>query len=68
MTSEERAVLIAQCRAAVEAEPEFPDSMPDAMWEALCISYSAGDRGDIEESYRLAVRATKAGILERMPR
>lgn len=46
---------------AVEAEPELPGSMPDEMWNAI-----AGDRDATEEALRIAVRQTKAGIIERL--
>lgn len=42
---------------AVDDEPEYPDSMPDEMWEAI-----NGDRDAVIESLRLTVRLTKQGI------
>ncbi len=46
--------------AAINDEPEGPDGMPDEMWEAI-----KGDRDAAEELYRIAIRLTKEGILQR---
>ena len=50
-----------RCLRAVDDEPELDDDMPDELWE--CIS---GDRAAITEALRSAVRATKAGIRDRI--
>lgn len=47
-------------RDAIDAEPELPGEMPDAMWEAM------KDREYCTEAMRIAVRQTKRGIKERL--
>lgn len=47
-------------REAIDAEPELPGEMPDAMWEAM------KDREYCTEAMRIAVRQTKRGIKERL--
>jgi hypothetical protein len=47
-------------RDAIDAEPELPGEMPDAMWEAM------KDREYCTEAMRIAVRQTKRGIKERI--
>ena|SRR5690625_4664752 len=54
-----RALQIAE--KAVGEEPELPGDMPDEMWEAI-----KSDRQVMRESFRIAVRQTKHGILSRI--
>lgn len=42
---------------AMDAEPEYPDGMPDEMWELI-----STDRDAAAEAFRIAVRQTKEGI------
>ena len=55
----EYALHIAQ--EAVEEEAEFPDSMPDDMWDII-----KSDRHLCEMSFRLAAKQTKCYILSRI--
>ena len=50
-----------QVRAAIEAEPELPDEMPDELWQAI-----RQDKAVAMKCLRLAVRQTKQGILRRL--
>ena len=47
-----------RCAKIVEAEPELPDAMPDAMWDAVKL-----DREVANEAFRITVRLTKDNIL-----
>ncbi len=51
---------LAALKQAIQAEPELPGDMPDAMWCAL-----NDDRDAMNEAFRIVVRQTKEGILER---
>ena len=55
-----------RCLGAVDAEPEFPDEMPDDMWIELSLAVLEDDKTCIEECFRLAIRAAKAGIKARI--
>lgn len=50
----------AAATAAVNAEPECPDHMPDELWQAM-----ANDRDAVEQAIRIAVSQTKTNILAR---
>lgn len=50
-----------RCLQAVDAEPEFPGDMPDAMWNAIAL-----DRERMTEAMRIAVRMTKENIRKRI--
>jgi|SRR3990167_1372219 len=50
-----------RCLSAVNAEPELPGEMPDAMWKVL-----SSDRDAATEALRIIVRQTKAGIRGRI--
>ena len=50
-----------RCLQAVNDEPEFPDEMPDYMWEVI-----SHNRDAASELFRVAVRATKTGIINRI--
>lgn len=52
-----------RCVAIVNTEPELTDIMPDEMWETI-----RNDRDAVTEALRLAVRLTKASIIERVNR
>lgn len=47
--------------AAIDAEPELPDDMPDEMWDAC-----RKDRDTMQEALRVVVRLTKEGITNRL--
>lgn len=55
-----------RCLAAVDAEPEFQDEMPDDMWIEISLAVLEDDKACIEECFRLAIRAAKAGIKARI--
>jgi hypothetical protein len=61
-----RAERDAEWREAVEEEPEFPDQIPEEMWIALKAACAIGDRDTLSQAFRIAVRLTKSGILERV--
>ncbi len=46
---------------AIDDEPEYPDAMPDEMWEEI-----KNDRDAMTEALRLTVRLTKQGIKDRL--
>lgn len=50
-----------RCIQAVNDEPDLPDDMPDEMWAAI-----SNDRDAANELFRIVVRATKAGIINRI--
>lgn len=52
---------VSAVQAAIDAEPELPGEMPDAIWEAI-----RNDRAAVAETLRIAVRATKEGIMRRV--
>lgn len=57
----DRDKLVERIYKAVDDEPELPDEMPDAIWEA-CRS----DRDTMQEALRVVVRLTKEGICSRL--
>ena len=48
-------------RKAIDDEPEFPDEMPNDMFEAI-----RNDKDAITKALRLTVQLTKSGIKERL--
>ena len=63
MISKRDSKLLNQVLDAINAEPEFPGPMPDDLWELI-----RNNRGNCEQSHRLAVQATKSNIKERLMR
>ncbi len=49
------------CLQAIKSESEYPDQMPDEMWEAI-----KGDRDAMTQALRLTVRETKDSIKDRL--
>jgi hypothetical protein len=56
-----KAILLRDVLKAIEDEPELPGKIPEEMYQAL-----QGDRDACAEAFRIAVRLTKKGILERV--
>ena len=54
-------VRLSTVRSAIDQEPEFPDQMPDEMWEAI-----KNDREACEKAFKMTVIETKAGIKSRL--
>lgn len=54
-------IPLSEVEKAIDDEPEYPDEMPDEMWEK--IKY---DRDAVTEALRLTVQLTKEGIKERL--
>lgn len=52
--------------AAIDAEPELPDDMPQEMYDTLKAMFDAGNRAGIVQALRLIVRETKSGIKDRI--
>jgi len=58
--------ILEHCRQCIRAEPEYPDEMSDEMWEAMKMAVRNDDKEAMMECFRIAVRQTKNGILERL--
>ena len=52
-----------RCIQAVKDEPEMPDEMPDAVWDVI-----STDKDAAQELFRIAIRQTKTGIINRINR
>lgn len=48
----------------VRAEPEYPDAMPDEMFETMRQAYTSGDKALAEEMERITVRLVKKNIVK----